>query len=458
MNNTKKRLVASLLAMAMCFTMLVGSTFAWFTDTAKTNVNTIQSGKLEVDLVDGTGATLVGKTLEFKKAAGGEGEAVLWEPGAKYALEDVFVKNLGTLALKYRVVITGINGDAMLNDVIDWTIKIGDTEVAADTEFHLKSNETSPKLEIIGKMQETAGNDYQDKTIAGVSIEILATQDTVEYDSFNNTYDSQATYPDGEKGDTTLGVGSLEDLKAAIELAVNDTANSGVITINLEKDFDATGEWEAITPKGYSGVNEVVINGNGHKISNLNAPLIVGSFAGSGSITINDLTIEGANINSGKYNNLGLGAVVAYSDSSGGVNFNNVKVINSKVECTDGYAGALIGYSSTPVIIKGGEVSNNTIIGGNSTGGVAGQFAATATVENITVTGNTIKYANGDEVNTDGWRVGIVVGTANAGTVTMANITESNNTLSQGTVVAPDHSNLYGRSLGNGITLDGTAI
>ena len=45
-----------------------------------------------------------------------------------------------------------------------------------------------------------------------------------------------------------------------------------------------------------------------------------------------------------------------------------------------------------------------------------------------------------------GWRVGVVVGTANVGEVTINNITESENTLTQTGKTAPDgQSNLYGR-------------
>ena len=49
-------------------------------------------------------------------------EKVLWEPGCTYELPKLRVVNKGNLALKYTIEITGINGDAKLNEVIDWTI------------------------------------------------------------------------------------------------------------------------------------------------------------------------------------------------------------------------------------------------------------------------------------------------------------------------------------------------
>ena len=190
--STKRALLGSVVAMVLCLAMLVGATFAWFTDTASTGVNKIQAGNLDVQLVDENGNSLEGKTLEFKKAANAaEGEAVLWEPGCTYELPAVYVKNNGNLALKYKVTITGINGSAKLNDVIDWTIN--DADLSAD--HSLSAGATSEALTIKGHMKESAGNEYMNESIDGIAITVAATQDTVENDSFGNTYDKDAEYP-----------------------------------------------------------------------------------------------------------------------------------------------------------------------------------------------------------------------------------------------------------------------
>ena len=190
--STKRALLGSVMAMVLCLAMLVGATFAWFTDTASTGVNKIQAGNLDVQLVDENGNSLEGKTLEFKKAANAaEGEAVLWEPGCTYELPAVYVKNNGKLALKYKVVITGINGSAKLNDAIDWTIN--DADLSAD--HSLAAGATSEALTIKGHMKESAGNEYMNESIDGIAITVAATQDTVENDSFGNTYDKDAEYP-----------------------------------------------------------------------------------------------------------------------------------------------------------------------------------------------------------------------------------------------------------------------
>ena len=44
-------------------------------------------------------------------------------------------------------------------------------------------------------MKTTAGNDYQGLTLDGITITVIATQDTVESDSYNNMYDENAAYP-----------------------------------------------------------------------------------------------------------------------------------------------------------------------------------------------------------------------------------------------------------------------
>lgn len=198
MNKTpaKHALLVSILAVVMCVAMLIGTTFAWFTDIASTSVNKIESGKLDVALEmyeNGEWVSAEGKTLQFKKAEGApEGEKVLWEPGCTYELPELRVVNNGTLALKYKVKITGIKGNAKLNEVIKWTINGADLADEA-TEYHLTPTQKySEAFTIKGHMFDDAGNDYQNLSIDGIGITVYATQDTVEYDSNGNRYDENA--------------------------------------------------------------------------------------------------------------------------------------------------------------------------------------------------------------------------------------------------------------------------
>ena len=238
--STKRALLGSVMAMVLCLAMLVGATFAWFTDTASTGVNKIQAGNLDVQLVDENGNSLEGKTLEFKKAANAaEGEAVLWEPGCTYELPAVYVKNNGKLALKYKVAITGINGSAKLNEVIDWTIN--DADLSAD--HSLSAGATSEALTIKGHMKESAGNEYMNESIDGIAITVYATQDTVESDSFTNQYDKNAAYPVvnvTELKEALTNGGVVAVTKDIQTNNIEDTAAARIVisqptTLNLEK-------------------------------------------------------------------------------------------------------------------------------------------------------------------------------------------------------------------------------
>mgnify|MGYP001184733908 CR=1 FL=1 len=191
--STKRALMTSTLAILMCVAMLIGTTFAWFTDTASTAVNKIQSGKLDVALEMSTDGThwesAEGKTLTFKTKDNRAADKILWEPGCTYELPQLRVVNNGNLALKYKIQITGIQGDAKLNEVIDWTINDAPINL---TEGHLAANAEGDSFTIKGVMQTTAGNEYQGLSIDNIAITVFATQDTVESDSFSNTYDENA--------------------------------------------------------------------------------------------------------------------------------------------------------------------------------------------------------------------------------------------------------------------------
>ena len=216
---TKKALRGSLFALFLCIILLIGTTFAWFTDTASTGVNKIQAGNLDVELQynhNGTWKNAEGQTLDFQKAAGKESEAILWEPGCTYKLPEIKVVNKGNLALKYTVKVTGIEGDQKLNEVIDWTMN----GVDINTEQHLKAGEESAAMTLQGHMQESAGNEYQGLSIDGISITVYATQDTVENDSFNNQYDANAT--------------SADELKAALKNGGDINISKNIYTDNTD--------------------------------------------------------------------------------------------------------------------------------------------------------------------------------------------------------------------------------
>ncbi len=208
---TKRALLTSIMALVMCVVMLVGTTFAWFTDTASTSVNKIEAGKLDVQLMmkgnDGKWIDAEKQTLNFlvDGKIPDEGTQILWEPGAEYKLPELKVVNNGSLKLKYTIAITGINGDAKLNEAIDWTINDAAFSL---TEQTLDATAESAPFTIKGHMKENAGNEYQGLSIDGIGITVYATQAIGEYDSNSNDYDENATYPTGA---TIVGLNGTYD-------------------------------------------------------------------------------------------------------------------------------------------------------------------------------------------------------------------------------------------------------
>ena len=168
MKSKKSALLLSFTSLLLCFAMLAGSTFAWFTDTATTGVNQIKSGTLDVGLEMATAwdnegnptdwDNAEGKTLAFKTADNRAANEIFWEPNCTYKLPELRVVNEGNLALKYKVEITGIKGDAKLNEVITWSIVEGETTnevkkegVATGEYFLLPAGQTTAPLTAAAK-------------------------------------------------------------------------------------------------------------------------------------------------------------------------------------------------------------------------------------------------------------------------------------------------------------------
>ena len=243
--SSKKALFLSVISMVICVSMLIGSTFAWFTDSATANVNTIQAGNLDVELVGKDGKTLTEALKWVKSAEAPEGEKVLWEPGCKYNLEPFAIKNSGNLALKYKVVISGLTGDATLLEAIDFTVSVdGDALVAKDGESTattaaslnnfegtLEAGKTTGLITITGEMKETAGNKYKGLSLENISITVYASQLNSESDSTGKDYDKDATYY------PVLDAAGLKDaLKTGGNVEVESDLDTGKETMKVTKD------------------------------------------------------------------------------------------------------------------------------------------------------------------------------------------------------------------------------
>lgn len=244
---TKRALLTSVMALVMCVVMLVGTTFAWFTDTASTAVNKIQAGNLKVDIVDKEDNSLDGKTLSFTNKQGSSD--ILWEPGATFNLDSFKIVNKGNLAFKYKVIISGVNGNAKLLEAIDFTVNgtaLADWDgiLLPEGKTATTDNEVVGATDLItisGTMKKEAGNEYQGLSIDGIGITVYATQYTHENDSFGNQYDAGAEADEFHQGVTISGIAGVAESYDTIQDAYEAVkamlvANSGLAEEALSED------------------------------------------------------------------------------------------------------------------------------------------------------------------------------------------------------------------------------
>lgn len=225
MKITKKALLKSGLALLLCISVFIGTTFAWFTDSVTSGSNIIKSGNLDLEMYwtdDLSGGT-------WHNVEDAAHNTIFsydnWEPGytdVKY----IKIKNNGSLALNYNLSITPENGVGKLAEVINvyYAMDKEGIEVKSRSELNklqavgllnsvmnggrtvdgtlLAANQQSPVhdsgetiVTLAMSMITSAGNDYQNETSGEFTITALATQAPFEKDSFGSDYDSNATYP-----------------------------------------------------------------------------------------------------------------------------------------------------------------------------------------------------------------------------------------------------------------------
>lgn len=266
---------------------------------------------------------------------------------------------------------------------------------------------------------------------------------------------------EAEEGVWTVVRGTKPVVMTTAELRATLTAftsaGSGDNVIEIGKDIVLKeGEtWVPAKVDGYHGAGVVTVLGNGHKISGLNAPLFAGGFAGNSGIIVKDLTLDGVKINDAT-SNLGIGAFVCDVDSMPTIELDNCHLTNSEIISTGGArVGGLIGWTSgynkpndgpvdTYIKITKCSVEGCTISAKGSVGGIIGHAGCNPATYH-TISDCSVKNCVLTSTDDGGWRVGVVVGTANVGELTITNVTESGNTVTQTGKTAPEHSNLYGR-------------
>ena len=297
--STKRALISSTLALLMCVAMLIGTTFAWFTDTASTAVNKIQAGNLDVQLEYSKDLTEWKKVTDTTKVFE---DSTVWEPGHTEVVY-LRVTNAGTLALKYTLGIynlynsTGKNVLGNKYSLSDY-VKLGVVEADAayaDRAAAISAVQDSAKtLNSIGDtgvvgadlatnttkvyamvlyMPTEVGNEANPKNndpywAAKVSfgISVSATQAMSESDSFDNTYDEDAaailsaiSFSSGKHEITQNMQASGRFGAVQAERTAQFTINADVYAVyTKDSTSGATGGAMAVSADGDS---KVIING-----------------------------------------------------------------------------------------------------------------------------------------------------------------------------------------------------
>ena len=303
--STKRALITSALAILMCAAMLIGTTFAWFTDTASTAVNKIQAGNLDVKLMYSTDMVTWKEATDQTKLFN---DNALWEPGYTQVVY-LKVVNAGNLALKYEAGFSknytsnrgkNVNGDWYR---VDNYLKIGTAEtetkfanreavwsaIAAtektlakdimltDGWITLKAGESSKPFAVAIYMPTSVGNEanasrLRPSSVSGLGIEVRATQATVESDSFGTDYDANTAtvlkrveYTDGEH--TVTGNIQANGTSGAIhgtgtaKITVDATTVYGTYVSDYAMAVYASGRSE-ITIKGGEFANQAPAGSN----------------------------------------------------------------------------------------------------------------------------------------------------------------------------------------------------
>ena len=462
---TKRALLLSALSILMCVSMLIGTTYAWFTDSVTSAGNIIKSGTLDVEMY-WKDATTTGKQTTYKDASEG---AIFnydkWEPGYVEA-KNIKISNVGTLALKYKLNVLPTGTVSELANVIDVYFAEGEITLAnramteltkigtlsevlagmpANVSGDLEAN-TADTVTIALKMQESAGNEYQNKEIGSqFAIQLLATQLTSEFDSFDDQYDVNAAFSlwDGtvptEMPETLVVDGAAQTVyvKDAAAFAYLSTLSakwvelytdgngtthtnyangaganyyySGQWTVSLETDIDLNNH--GLDPVDIwfgQGTGATAFNGTGHTIRNINAALFKdgtratfsnltlenvkatnGALAGSVNHLVTNVTVKNASISGVDY----VGGLVGKTYSS----VTGCKVIDSSVIATGKEAGGLIGYAeanSKGSTITSNVVKNVIVYANNRAAGLVAQSNTTVKVYNNTVDTVTVGVAD----------------------------------------------------------------
>jgi len=148
--------------------------------TGDTGVN-VTTGKIEVDITDVDGASVVGKKLDF--AGEDENTIILFQPGDTYYTEGFKIKNNGNVKMAYKMFVSRQDDMDMLkfSEAFDFYVTTDPENLENAVrmlEFSgvLDVGQSSETFYIVVSMNEEAGNEFMDLTFSGIGITVNATQ------------------------------------------------------------------------------------------------------------------------------------------------------------------------------------------------------------------------------------------------------------------------------------------
>ena len=359
---TRRALLTSVLALVMCVSMLIGTTAAWFTDTVTSSGNKVVSGTLKVDLQvledDNSGWTSV------KDSKAPIFDYDNWEPGY-VQVKILKVVNIGSLAFKWQANLVTTEELGILADVIDvyvqefasepvtyptdrnainsWT-KVGTRRdfvnaLPVSTNGEIPANATKDASEILAiafKMQETAGNEYQDQTLGMFDIQIVANQLTYEKDSFDTQYDKMATIDN----EAELRAALADDVDLILLGASFELSDSIVIPAGKTVTIDLNGHY--MTQQKAQTAAYAMIDNKGD--------LTIKDSVGSGKISYEDTSVYTADNGYASNTIRNTGVLTVLGGTIENTSSDNVK--------QNGYPHAIDAYPGSVTTIKGGTVKS----------------------------------------------------------------------------------------------------
>ena len=436
----KRGILFSIISIFICFTVLLGTTYAWFTDSVISSSNVIKTGTLELEMkwAEGQDDPVASETFWTDASEGAIFNNDKWEPGYTEA-KHIKLHNVGTLALKYKIAIVPNGKVENVADVIDVyllpeaqavsrQVIAGLTPVGSLREMIENPNgfingalyaedasteeiESVKIFTIALQMNEELGNEYQNQSVGmDFDIQCLATQYSKEIDGFGDEYDGEAQYPilpdkwDGtadtswyDENATTFSLTSAEQLAGLAKLVDEGNSFAGK-TVMLEVDMDLAKI--SFDPIGDASPFEGVFDGQGHTISNMvqsgwdfgyewGSYGSIGLFGEVKDATVKNLTVSGfdACIEGGD-----IGGITGCA--SGNCVFENITIQDSDFGTYNNGIGGIIGWSGEgSYTFKNITIAEDVVLGGlwgsfdSSIGGVVGQgeVGATYNFENVNI-------------------------------------------------------------------------